>query len=289
MTTVGSGRYTYEVREDWASLPSGWTFGGVSAVATDSQNRVYAFQRKDPPIIVFDRDGNYLSSWGTSTFADPHGINIVNDVIYVTDRNDHVALKFTLDGKPLMVVGTRGQASDTGATKDIELPPRSAGPFNKPTEMMVAPSGDLYVSDGYRNSRVHRFSSQGALLDSWGQPGKEAPGEFHLPHSLWVDKQGQVYVCDRENSRIQVFTGAGTFVSQWRDIVKPTDISFDAEEIAYVSEQRPSISVMEKSGKVLARFDTPVSGHGLWVDAITGDVYLASVGAKKLIKYVRKR
>jgi DNA-binding beta-propeller fold protein YncE len=289
MTTVGSGRYAYEMREDWARLPAGWTFGGVSAVATDSQNRVYAFQRKDPPILVFDRDGNYLSSWGTSAFADPHGINIVDDVIYVTDRNDHVALKFTLDGKPLMVVGTRGQASDTGATKDIELPPRSAGPFNKPTEMMVAPSGDLYVSDGYRNSRVHRFSSQGALLDSWGKPGKEEPGEFHLPHSLWVDKQGQVYVCDRENSRIQVFTGAGKFLSQWRDIVKPTDISFDAEEIAYVSEQRPSISVLEKSGKVLARFDTPVSGHGLWVDAITGDVYLASVGAKKLIKYARKR
>jgi len=288
MTTVGSGRYAYEMREDWATLPTGWTFGGVSAVATDSQNRVYAFQRKDPPILVFDRDGNYLSSWGTSTFADPHGINIVDDVIYVTDRNDHVALKFTLDGKPLMVVGTRGQASDTGATKDIELPPRSAGPFNKPTEMMVAPSGDLYVSDGYRNSRVHRFSSQGALLDSWGKPGKEEPGEFHLPHSLWVDKQGQVYVCDRENSRIQVFTGTGKFVSQWRDIVKPTDISFDAQEIAYVSEQRPSISVMEKSGKVLARFDTPVSGHGLWVDS-AGDIYLASVGARKLIKYVRKR
>jgi len=288
MTTVGSGRYTYEMREDWARLPSGWTFGGVSAVATDSRNRVYAFQRKDPPIVVFDQDGSYLSSWGTSTFTDPHGINIVGDVVYVTDRDDHVALKFTLDGKPLMVVGTRGQASDTGATKDIELPPRSAGPFNKPTEMMVAPSGDLYVSDGYRNSRVHRFSSQGALLDSWGKPGKQEPGEFHLPHSLWVDRQGQVYVCDRENSRIQVFTGAGKFLSQWRDIVKPTDISFDAEEIAYVSEQRPSISVMDKSGKVLARFDTPVSGHGLWVDA-TGDIYLASVGGKKLIKYERKR
>ena len=288
MTTVGSGSYTYEVEENWATLPTGWTFGGVSAVATDSQDRVYAFQRKDPPILIFDKDGTFLSSWGTSTFADPHGINIVNDVIYVTDRNDHVALKFTLDGRPLMVVGTRGQASDTGATKDIELPPRSAGPFNKPTEMMVAPSGDLYVTDGYRNSRVHRFSSQGALIDSWGQPGKEAPGEFHLPHSLWVDRQSQVYVCDRENSRIQVFTAAGKFLSQWRDIHKPTDIYFDATEIAYVSEQRPSISVLEKTGKVLARFETAASGHGLWVDS-TGNIYLASVGAKKLIKYARKR
>jgi DNA-binding beta-propeller fold protein YncE len=288
MTTVGSGSYRYEVIENWATLPTGWTFGGVSAVATDSQDRVYAFQRKDPPILVFDKNGTFLGSWGSSAFADPHGINIVDDVIYVTDRNDHVALKFTLDGKPLMVLGTRGQASDTGATKDIELPPRSAGPFNKPTEMMVAPSGDLYVSDGYRNSRVHRFSSEGALLDSWGKPGKEEPGEFHLPHSLWVDRQSQVYVCDRENSRIQVFTAAGRFLSQWRDIHKPTDIYFDAQEIAYVSEQRPSISVMEKSGKVLARFETAASGHGLWVDS-TGDIYLASVGAKKLIKYARKR
>lgn len=288
MTIVGSGSYRYEVMETWATLPTGWTFGGVSAVATDSQDRVYAFQRKDPPILVFDKNGTFLTSWGSSAFADPHGINIVDDVIYVTDRNDHVALKFTLDGKPLMVLGTRGQPSDTGATKDIELPPRSAGPFNKPTEMMVAPSGDLYVSDGYRNSRVHRFSSQGTLLDSWGKPGKEEPGEFHLPHSLWVDRQSQVYVCDRENSRIQVFTAAGRFIAQWRDIHKPTDIYFDAQETAYVSEQRPSISVMEKSGKVLARFETATSGHGLWVDS-AGDIYLASVGAKTLIKYARKR
>jgi DNA-binding beta-propeller fold protein YncE len=287
MTTVGSGSYAYEVIENWATLPAGWTFGGVSAVATDSQDRVYAFQRKDPPVVVFDRNGTYLDSWGSRAFADPHGINIVDDVIYVTDRNDHVALKFTLDGRPLMVVGERGKASDTGATKDIELPPRSAGPFNKPTEMMVAPSGDLYVSDGYRNSRVHRFSSQGALIDSWGHPGKTEPGEFHLPHSLWVDRQGLVYVCDRENSRVQVFTAAGKFLSQWRDIHKPTDICFDSREIAYISEQRPSISVLEKNGKVLARFDSP-SGHGLWVDS-TGDIYLASVSGKSLTKYARKR
>jgi peptidylglycine monooxygenase len=102
-----------------------------------------------------------------------------------------------------------------------------------------------------------------------------------------VDRQGQVYVCDRENSRIQVFTAAGKFIAQWRDIHRPTDIYIDAQEIAYVSEIRPSISVLEKSGKVLARFDSP-SGHGLWVDS-TGDIYLASVGGKSLTKYVRKR
>ena len=286
MTTVGSGRYTYEVHEKWAVLPTGWTFGPVSAVATDSQDRVYAFQRKDPPIVVFDRDGNYVRSWGSSAITDPHGISIDNDVIYLTDRDDHVALKFTLDGKPLMVLGKRGQPSDTGATKDIELPPRSAGPFNKPTEMVAAPSGDLYFSDGYRNSRVHRFSSEGSLVSSWGKPGKEHPGEFHLPHSLWVDKQGSVYVCDRENSRIQVFTAEGKFIAQWRDIHRPTDIYISPEEIAYISEIRPSVSILDKNGKVLARFDSP-SGHGLWVDSV-GDIYLASNSGRSLTKYVRK-
>jgi len=286
-TTVGSGIYQYELNESWARLPTGWTWGQVSAVATDSQDRVYAFQRKDPPVVVFDRDGNYLTSWGHSAIKDPHGIAIVDDLVYLTDRDDHVALKFTLDGKPLKILGTRGQPSDTGATKDIELPPRSAGPFNKPTEMVPAPSGDLYVSDGYRNSRVHRFSKDGTLISSWGTPGKEAPGEFHLPHSLWVGPDGTVYVCDRENSRIQVFTAEGKFVSQWRDIKKPTDIYFNKEQVAYVSEQRPSISIMDRSGKVLARFDTPGSGHGLWVDS-AGDIYLAEAGGKRLTKYTHK-
>jgi DNA-binding beta-propeller fold protein YncE len=287
MTTAGSGRYLYDVIETCAVLPATWTFGPVSAVATDSQDRVYAFQRKDPPILVFDRHGTYLSSWGSGAITDPHGISIHDDVIYLTDRDDHVALKFTLDGQPLMVLGTRGRPSDTGATKDIELPPRSAGPFNKPTEMVVAPSGDLYVSDGYRNSRVHRFSSQGALLSSWGTPGKQEPGEFHLPHSVWVDRHGQVYVCDRENSRIQVFTAAGKFIAQWRDIHRPTDIYIDDQEIAYVSELRPSISILDKTGNVQARFDSP-SGHGLWVDSV-GDIYLAEVGGRKITKYARQR
>ena len=102
MATVGSGSYRYEVMETWATLPTGWTFGGVSAVATDSQDRVYAFQRKDPPILVFDKNGTFLNSWGSSAFTDPHGINIVDDVIYVTDRDDHVALKFTLDRKSVV-------------------------------------------------------------------------------------------------------------------------------------------------------------------------------------------
>ena len=86
MTTVGAGKYTYTLKEDWAKLPAGETFGMVSAIATDSQDRVYAFQRKDPPIVIFDREGNFLSSWGNGSFVNPHGIYIADDIIYLTDR-----------------------------------------------------------------------------------------------------------------------------------------------------------------------------------------------------------
>jgi hypothetical protein len=115
MATVGSGKYKYELTESWGQLPTGFTFGNTSAVATDSQDRVYVFQRKDPPVMVFDRDGKHLGAWGIGAFANPHGIYIANDIVYLTDRDDSVCLMYTLDGKPLQVLGRRGVHSDTDA------------------------------------------------------------------------------------------------------------------------------------------------------------------------------
>ena len=288
MKPVGTGQYTYEVIEQWGSLPAGMSFGPMSAVAADSQGRIYAFQRKDPPVLVFDREGTYLDSWGDSAIADPHGFFIgPDDVVYLTDRDDHVALRFTLDGKPLGVLGNRGQPSDTGCEEDGGRVVRAAGPFNKPTEMVVAPSGELYVTDGYRNSRVHRFSADGRLIDSWGSPGKHAPGEFHLPHSLWIDERGEVYVCDRENNRIQVFSPSGKYLTHWDDIHRPTDIYMDAQDRVYISDLKPTVTIMDKRGTVIARWDSPM-GHGLWVDP-EGDIYLADVMGKRITKYVRQR
>ena len=288
MKPVGTGQYTYEVIEQWGSLPAGMTFGPMSAVAADSRGRIYAFQRKDPPVLVFDREGTYLDSWGDSAIADPHGFFIgPDDVVYLTDRDDHVALRFTLDGKPLGVLGQRGQPSDTGCEEDGGRVVRAAGPFNKPTEMVVAPSGELYVTDGYRNSRVHRFSADGRLIDSWGSPGKHAPGEFHLPHSLWIDERGEVYVCDRENNRIQVFSPSGKYLTHWDDIHRPTDIYMDAQDRVYISDLKPTVTIMDKKGTVIARWDSPM-GHGLWVDP-EGDIYLADVMGKRITKYVRQR
>ena len=291
MTTVGTGKYTYDLVENWAKLPAGETFGNVSAVATDSHDQVYVFQRKDPPVLVFDRDGTYRRCWGIGAFANPHGIYIADDIVYLTDREDSVCLTYTLDGKPLQVLGERGVHSDTGCEKPGALVPHAAGPFNYPTEMVPGPTRDLYVTDGYRNARVHRFAADGHLRRSWGEGGKTAPGHFHLPHSLIVDEEGKVYVCDRENNRIQVFSADGEFLTIWPDLRRPLDISRDRDGIFYISEGgvnglSPRISLMDKHGNVVARWDS-LSAHGSWVDA-HGDIYLALGSRMRVDKYVRK-
>jgi DNA-binding beta-propeller fold protein YncE len=290
MTTVGTGKYTYEFIQDFPKLPAGQSFGVVSTVATDSQDRLYVFQRTDPPVVVFDRDGNFLKTWGIGAITDPHGMTIVDDVVYITDRSDSVAVTFTLDGKPLQVIGRRGVHSDTGCEKPGDLVPRAAGPFNYPTEMVPSPSGDLYISDGYRNARLHRFTRDGQLINSWGAPGKTAPGQFHLPHSVLVAPDGKVYVCDRANRRVQIFSADGQFISMWSDMGGPNDIARDKDGVFYVCEQEadgepPYVSIRDGDGKVLTRWAIR-HAHGLWVDS-RGDIYLGLTTSHSVDKYVR--
>ena len=289
MPVVGTDPYKYEVVDNWGKLPTGWSFGRITGVTVDSQDRVYICQQlENPPVLVFDREGNYLDSWGTGFIVEPHTMYMgPNDVIYLADRGAHVAMKLTLAGEVLLELGNRGQPSDTGCNEDEGEVLRAAGPFNRPTRLSPSPRGDLYVSDGYRNSRVHRFSAEGNLISSWGEPGNTAPGEFYSPHSLWVNKEGLVYVCDRKNNRIQIFSSTGEFVAQWTDVQLPTDLHIDRDGNIYVAERPDNdapenwITVRDQAGSVLARWSTPRS-HQIWIDA-HGDIYLVtgSVGLPK--------
>jgi sugar lactone lactonase YvrE len=202
---IGTGKYTYERIRDWPKMPKGESLGVVSRVATDSQDRVYVFQRKDPPVVVFDREGNYLGAWGIGAVKEAHGLKIVNDIVYTTDRPDSVAVSFTLDGKPLLVLGKRGVHSDTGCTGRPWLALRAGAPFNHPTEMMPHPNGDIYVTDGYRNCCVHRFTRDGQHVKSWGTPGT-GDDQYHLPHSIAIDADGTLYVAYRANRRIKLLS-----------------------------------------------------------------------------------
>ena len=292
MTTVGAGKFTYTYIQDWANMPADRSLGTVSAIATDSQDRVYAFQRAEPPVVIFNRNGEFLSSWGNGNFVDPHGLFIKDDIVYLTDREGSTAMRYPLDGKPLQIIGTLGEYSDTGCEVTGAVCPRSAGPFNYITEMVPHPSGDLYISDGYRNARVHRFSKDGTLVSSWGEPGKGGPNEFHLPHSLVVGQDGRIYLCDRENSRIQVFSAEGEYITMWTDMQRPLDISQDLEGNFVISERvredggPAQMSVLDGEGNVLARWPSR-SAHGSWVDA-HGDIYLALTAEKSIDKYVRQ-
>src|SRR5438094_8902941 len=204
MAQTGNGNYRYELIRDFFKSPDGEPFGLISRVAADDQDRSYVFQRRNPPVVVFDRDGKHLGAWGTGEITDPHGLKIIGDTVYTTDRSDSVAKSFTVDGTVKLALGAPGKHSDTGRIENW-LAERAAGPFNHPTEMLAHSNGDIYVTDGYRNARVHRFTKDGRLVKSWGEPG-HGPGQFHLPHSIATDDSRKLYVADRSNKRIQIFS-----------------------------------------------------------------------------------
>jgi NHL repeat len=291
MPVLGSNGYSYELIRDFFKLPDGGRFGLVSRVAADAQDRIYVFQRRDPPVVVFDRDGKYLGAWGSGEVTDPHGLKIVGNTVYTTDRSDSVAKSFTLDGKVLLTLGQRGVHSDTGCTGAPWLALRAAGPFNHPTEMLPHPNGDIYVTDGYRNARVHRFTSDGKLVTSWGEPGHD-PGQFHLPHSIAIDDAGNLCVADRSNKRVQIFTPDGEFLGQWTGMGGPNDITRGTDGNFYLAEQedgdRPAyICVRDPRGAVLVRLESR-HVHGVGVDT-RGDIYAGLTVDRGVDKFVRVR
>ena len=272
---TGSGKHTYEVIRPWGQLPHGLQFAGVSRVAVDSQDRVYMYQRGDPPVLIFDREGKFLGSWGADMIIDAHGIYISpEDHLYLVNRDAHQVLKFTLDGRLLMTLGTHGG-------------PSLQGPFNHPTDVCVSSTGEIYVADGYGNSRVHKFSPDGTLLQSWGSPGRE-PGQFRVPHGIWVEGDTRVYVADRENGRIQVFTTEGEFLAQWSDFYRATDVYMDASGTVYVTDLVPRLSILSREGELLAR-GRPVldMAHGVCGDS-RGDLYIAEASAQRVSKLIRQ-
>jgi sugar lactone lactonase YvrE len=302
---VGSGELRFELVPDWEQLPSGWTHGDVAGVATDSRDRVYVFNRSEHPVIVYSPDGAFLSSWGEGVFTRPHGITIHQDVVYCADDTDHTVRAFTLSGQLLWSLGTVGQPSDTGYSPvgraNLLSIKRGAGPFNRPTRLSVAPDGELYVSDGYGNARIHRFSSTGELIQSWGEPGTE-PGQFNLPHSVWVHTDGRVFVCDRENDRIQIFSRSGELLAMWTNLARPGDLLIDPIGRVFVGEMawntdethmdgRPfaesrsaQVSIRDLAGNVLTQWGGAdpcapasfASPHGMWLDS-RGNLYVGEV------------
>ena len=162
--------------------------------------------------------------------------------------------------------------------------PSLYGPFNHPADVAVAANGEIFVADGYGNSRIHRFTADGGLIKSWGAMGA-GPGEFTTPHGIWVDKRDRVYMCDRENDRVQVFSIEGDYITEWRDFFHPMDIYMDGRGTFFVTDQVPRITMLDSDGELVTRGRTPFNGHGMWIDS-RGNIYLAGndQGVTKLVK-----
>lgn len=298
---VGTGNYTYEVIEDWARVPDHITLLAAS-VTVDSQDRVYCFNRsKEHPVVVFDRDGAFLHSWGAGLFEFPHIIRAdKDDNLWIVDRDLAQMMLFTREGKLLRTIGKRGYRSDTGVLPTnfrsdawLEVK-RGAEPFNLPTDIDVAPNGDIFVTDGYGNARVHKFSPDGTLKFSWGEPGT-APGEFNLPHSIWIDRRGRLLIADRENNRVQIFDQQGKLLEIWpTELIGPAIIYVDRDDIVYIPEHNSGmISILDMQGNRLAQWGDAMykSCHGIWGDT-RGDIYAVRAGPwgrnRRVVKHVRR-
>lgn len=288
---LGTGEHVYRPLAAWARLPAGWRLGDVAGIAVDRADRVYAFHRGAHPVVVFDRDGNFLDSWGDGVFTRPHALFMAPDeTLFCTDDGDHSVRRCTLAGHVLLTIGHPGRPSVA----------HSGAPFHRCTQAALSPNGFVYISDGYGNARVHKYTLDGRHILSWGEPGT-GPGQFNLPHNVTCDDAGWVYIADRESHRIQVFDGRGRYETQWNDLHRPSGLftSRGPDPVTYVGEMGPylasnlgwpnlgpRISIVSSKGRILARLAVSpsagtgagqfISPHSIAVDS-RGDIYVGDV------------
>ncbi len=310
----------YRTVENWAKLPEGRTWGSTSAVEVDPDGKsIWVAERCGAntcagsnlaTILKFDSSGNLVTSFGGGMFIFPHGIFVDKDGnVWVTDgqgKDDkgHQVFKFSPDGKVLMTLGKPGVASDGPDT------------FNQPNDVVVAPNGDIFVSDGHTpgrgNARIVKFSKEGKFIKQWGAHGS-APGQIEVAHALAFDSKGRLFVGDRANNRVQIFDQDGKFLEEWKQFGRPSGIFIDKNDILYATDSESTdkegygynpgwkrgIRIGSvKDGVVTAFIPDPLvpangvlpgtsAAEGVAVDAM-GNVYGAEVGSKSLKRYVKK-
>ena len=282
---VGDGEFKYEVEENWPKkIPEYWTLGQCADIDVDADDNIWVFSRNLHPVTKWSNDGEFLGSWGNlgyqkGEFRVPHGLNIDPEgYIWLTDHQTHQVTKHKPDGECVLELG------EFGFTKSTLTTDGSQGlPFNMPTGSSIAPDGKIFVSDGYGNRRVHRFSKTGEYELSWGEHGT-ADGQFAIVHKLGVSKDSRVFVCDRENNRIQIFSTEGELLDIWtKGIAGPHDVYFQGDYV-YVVEHgggNNGISIWNLDGELITRWrgipEVSEAGHGCALDS-KGNLYIAEIG-----------
>jgi len=310
---TGNDEYSYEIVEGWGMSGATGVDGSfdVAGVGIDSKENVYLFNRGPRPVIVLDQHGEFLRCWGDKrTFPNAHAVTIgPDDAVWLTDNLDHTVRKCTPDGKVLLTIGTSGKPAKG----------MSGEPLCRCTHVAVHPgTGELFVSDGYGNARVHKYTPDGRLICSWGGPGNR-PGQFSLPHNICTDRDGYVYVADRENQRVQVFTPNGKLEDIWTNMARPCGMYIDHNDsqLCYIGELStswwcqlapelweiqnqpgygPRVSIYSLDGTLRATLmdnaqgeapDQMIAPHGIAVGR-EGDIYVGEVSATAGPWFARK-
>ncbi|MDE1190887.1 MAG: hypothetical protein PW786_01915 [Arachidicoccus sp.] len=283
--TCGSNAFVVTDGADHYAVHRPWQLRGAdgsdvqafSQLSLDRHGRVFVLQRTNPALRIYTPDGVLERSFHHPQLTSAHGLHVdTQDRVWITTYDAHQVLAFDIDLRLVQVLGVHNL-------------PSWEQPFNHPTGVHVTGAGDIYVSDGYGNARIHHFAPDGHLLRSWGRPGHE-PGAFNTPHAVWVLPDGRVLCADRDNDRIQVFDAAGALLAIWDGLVRPMALWAPADgRTVYVTEQVPRISRLDASdGRVLGRARAfGIYAHGLAGDA-EGNLYVAEQGAVSMVAKYQK-
>lgn len=274
---VALGDTRYRVERPFGSWPE--NSGFVTDLTVDPRGHVFVMlrhdplmQADDPRVIELSPQGDYLGGWGGDLIADSHMLTAdAQGRILAVDRDMHEVIICSAAGERLGGLGERGAP---------------LSPFNHPTDVHVSAWGDIYVADGYAASRIHRFSADGAHLQSWGAHG-DGDGQFGWPHALWTFADGRVVVVDRTNNRVQVFDKNGNHLANWTHFYQPVAIWGDEDGNSYVTDMVPNLQKIGPGGERLGRCRPMLNGaHGLF-GTREGDILLAESNPSRITRLVR--
>lgn len=300
---------SYVVDATWPRRPQGYDWGHMPGVAVDREDQVWLFTRAQPPIQVYRPDGSLVRAWGSQVVGNAHHIKIDQEGnIWLADIGLHVVRKFSPLGELLLTIGTPGEKGEDETH------------FDRPTDMAITPAGDVFITDGYGNNRVVHCDARGRFVKAWGKMGTGAE-EFSLPHAIACDSQGRLYIADRNNVRIQVYSQAGKLLDSWANVIVPWGFWMTAQDELWVCgcspmpwEEHPDypgaplscppkdqlVARFNTQGRMLQLWTIPKGTDGQeqpgdlnWVHAVavdsTGNLYLGDIIGKRAQKFVLQK
>jgi sugar lactone lactonase YvrE len=274
------------------TLPAGTTMGASASVTFDAKGHLLVLTRGAQPFFEFDENGTFVRAFGDGLFTRAHGVRLDSDGnIWATDVGAHVVYKLNPQGQVLLTLGTKGEAGEWNEAAGSRK-------LNQPNDVAIARNGDLFVVQGHTpgpqgDARVLKFDKTGKFIKSWGGKGK-GPGQFEVAHGIAIDARGLLWVADRENQRIQIFDGDGTFVRELKYAGLPCSLDIGRQYIYMVNGFAGQILQMDLNGKVLAATGKAGTGPGEFGEAHfiavspKGEIYVADSVNSALLKFVKK-